>query len=169
MNPSERMNGIGDFDFFVGSWDVRHRRLRQWLAGCDDWDEFGSTTTCWSMFDGAANVDEISVPERGFTGLSLRLLDPARGDWTIYWANSRDGRLQPPVTGRFCDGVGRFHGDDVHEGQPVRVRYTWSDVTPASARWEQAYSADGEQTWEVNWIMEFARRAGRDDGAATRP
>jgi hypothetical protein len=163
------MNGIGDFDFFVGSWDVRHRRLRQWLAGCDDWDEFGSTTKCWSMFDGAANVDEISVPERGFTGLSLRLLDPARGDWTIYWANSRDGRLQPPVTGRFSDGVGLFHGDDVHEGQPVRVRYTWSDVTSASARWEQAYSADGEQTWEVNWIMEFTRRAGRDDRAATRP
>jgi hypothetical protein len=160
MNSSESMNGIGDFDFFAGSWDVRHRRLRQWLAGCDDWDEFGSTTRCWSLFDGAANVDELSVPERGFTGLSLRLLDPARGDWTIYWANSRDGRLQPPVTGRFSGGVGVFHGDDVHEGQPVRVRYTWSGITPASARWEQAYSADGEQTWEVNWIMEFTRRAG---------
>jgi hypothetical protein len=161
MNSSERMNGIGDFDFFAGSWDVRHRRLRQWLAGCDVWDEFGSTTECWSLFDGAANVDELSVPERGFTGLSLRLLDPARGDWTIYWANSRDGRLQPPVTGRFSGGVGVFHGDDVHQGQPVRVRYTWSGITPTSARWEQAYSADGEQTWEVNWIMEFTRRPGR--------
>jgi hypothetical protein len=164
MNSSENMNGIGDFDFLVGSWDVRHRRLRQWLAGCDDWDEFGSTTQGWPLFDGAGNVDEISVPERGFTGISLRLLDPARGDWTIYWANSRDGRLQPPVTGRFSGGVGVFHGDDVHEGQPVRVRYTWSGITPVSARWEQAYSADGEQTWEVNWIMEFTRRAG-----ATRP
>jgi hypothetical protein len=161
MNSSERMNGIGDFDFFAGSWDVRHRRLRQWLAGCDVWDEFGSTTESWSLFDGAANVDELSVPERGFTGLSLRLLDPARGDWTIYWANSRDGRLQPPVTGRFSGGVGVFHGDDVHQGQPVRVRYTWSGITPTSARWEQAYSADGEQTWEVNWIMEFTRRPGR--------
>jgi hypothetical protein len=160
MNSSETMNGIGDFDFLVGSWDVRHRRLRQWLAGCADWDEFGSTTQGWSLFGGAGNVDEISVPERGFTGLSLRLLDPARGDWSIYWANSRDGRLQPPVTGRFRDGVGLFHGDDVHEGKPVRVRYTWSDITPASARWEQAYSANGEQTWEVNWIMEFTRRAG---------
>jgi len=161
MNSSETMNGIGDFDFLIGSWDVRHRRLRQWLAGCDDWDEFGSTAACWSLFGGAANVDELSVPERGFTGMSLRLLDPARGDWSIYWANSRDGRLQPPVTGRFSDGVGLFRGDDVHEGRPVRVRYTWSGITSASARWEQAYSTDGEQTWEVNWIMEFARRAGR--------
>jgi hypothetical protein len=161
MNSSDKMNGARDFDFFAGSWDVEHRRLRQWLAGCDDWDEFGSTAECWPLFDGAANVDELSVPERGFTGLSLRLLDPARGDWTIYWANSRDGRLQPPVTGRFSGGVGVFHGDDVHEGRPVRVRYTWSGITAASARWEQAYSADGEQTWEVNWIMDFTRRADR--------
>jgi hypothetical protein len=164
MNSSDTMNGTGDFDFFVGSWDVRHRRLREWLAGCDDWDEFGSTTECWSLFGGAANVDELSVPERGFTGMSLRLFDPARGDWSIYWASSRDGRLQPPVTGRFRDGVGLFHGDDVYEGRPVRVRYTWSGITPGSARWEQAFSADGERTWEVNWIMDFTRRAG-----ATRP
>jgi hypothetical protein len=164
MNSSDTMNGTGDFDFFVGSWDVRHRRLREWLAGCDDWDEFGSTTECWSLFGGAANIDELSVPERGFTGMSLRLFDPARGDWSIYWASSRDGRLQPPVTGRFRDGVGLFHGEDVYEGRPVRVRYTWSGITPGSARWEQAFSADGERTWEVNWIMDFTRRAG-----ATRP
>ena len=101
------------------------------------------------------------MPERGFTGLSLRLLDPERGEWTIYWANSRDGRLQPPVTGRFRDGVGLFYGDDTHEGRAVRVRYTWSAITPVSARWDQAFSTDQGQTWEVNWIMEFTRRPGR--------
>lgn len=150
--------GRGDFDFFVGSWEGRQRRRRQWLAGCDDWEEFGSTSQCWSLFDGAANVDEVRVPDRGFTGVSLRLLDPARGEWSIYWANSRTGLLQPPVTGRFRDGTGTFYGDDNHEGQQVRVRYLWSDITPVSARWEQAFSADGEQTWEANWIMDFTRR-----------
>lgn len=153
-----RPPGAGDFDFFTGSWDVRHRRLKEPLTGSDDWDEFGATSECWPLFDGAANVDELRVPERGFTGLSLRLLDPARGEWTIYWANSRTGLLQPPVTGRFSGGVGLFHGDDVHDGRDVRVRYTWSAITPVSARWDQAYSADGEQTWEVNWIMDFTRR-----------
>ena len=151
-------SGTGDFDFFTGSWDVRHRRLRRWLAGCDEWEEFGATTECWPLFGGAANVDELQVPERGFTGLSLRLLDPERGEWTIYWANSRDGRLQPPVTGRFRDGVGLFYGGDTHQGRAVRVRYTWSGITPVSARWDQAFSTDQEQTWEVNWIMEFTRR-----------
>lgn len=150
--------GAGDFDFLAGSFDVRHRRLRAPLTGSDDWDEFGATSEGWLLFDGAANVDELRVPERGFTGLSLRLFDPALQEWTIYWANSRTGLLQPPVTGRFSGGVGLFYGDDVHEGQDVRVRYTWSGITSQAARWEQAYSADGEQTWEVNWIMELTRR-----------
>ena len=154
-------SGTGDFDFSTGSSDVRHRRLRQWLAGCGEWEEFSATTECWQLVGGAANVDELQVPERGFTRLSLRLLDPERGEWTIYWANSRDGRLQPPVTGRFRDGVGLFYGDDTHEGRAVRVRYTWSAITPVSARWDQAFSSDQGQTWEVNWIMEFTRRPGR--------
>jgi hypothetical protein len=161
MTSMQTQNGAGDFDFFTGSWNCRHRRLRQLLAGCDDWDEFGSTAECWPLFGGAANVDELKVPERGFTGMSLRLLDPERGEWTIYWANSRDGRLQPPVTGRFSGGMGVFYGDDTHQGRDVRVRYTWSGITADSARWEQAYSADGEQTWETNWVMEFTRRPAR--------
>ena len=70
----------GDFDFLVGSWDGRHRRLRKALAGCDEWDEFTSTTTCWPAFGGAANIDEITVSDRGFAGLTVRLLDPVAED-----------------------------------------------------------------------------------------
>ncbi|MEU9510940.1 hypothetical protein AB0D32_32210 [Micromonospora sp. NPDC048170] len=25
------------------------------------------------------------------------------------------------------------------------------------ANWEQAFSTDGERTWETNWVMEFTR------------
>lgn len=149
----------GDFGFFAGSWDGTHRRLRKALAGCTEWDEFVSTSECWSLFGGAANVDEVRIPDRGFSGLSVRLLDVASGQWSIYWANSRDGILQvPPVVGGFSDGVGLFYSDETYEGKPIRVRYTWSEITPASARWDQAFSADGGQTWETNWIMNFTRR-----------
>lgn len=152
--------GAGDFDFFVGSWEGRHRRLKVRLADCDDWDEFGSATRCWSIFGGAGNVDEMSAPDRGFSGLSVRLLDPATGNWSIYWVNSRDGALQlPPVVGGFEAGVGRFYSDEIQEGRPVRVRYTWSEITPVSARWDQAFSEDSGQSWETNWIAEFTRLA----------
>ena len=72
-----------------------------------------STTRCWSAFGGAANVDEVQFPEQGFSGLTVRLVDQSTGAWSIYWANSRDGILGVPVTGRFENGVGLFYADEV--------------------------------------------------------
>jgi hypothetical protein len=30
-------------------------------------------------------------------------------------------------------------------------------VDTPGPRWEQAFSGDGGETWETNWIMEFTR------------
>ena len=43
---------------------------------------------------------------------------------------------------------------------PILVRFLWSDITPTTCRWEQAFSVDDSATWEVNWIMESTRVAG---------
>jgi hypothetical protein len=147
---------VGDFDFLVGSWNVVSRRRASRLAGCDDWEEAPASSTCWRAFDGMANIDEF-VFSGGKRGLTLRLFDRATAEWSIYWAVNGRSTLDPPVVGRFTDGRGLFYGDDTHEGTPVRVRFIWSEITANSARWEQAFSADGETTWEVNWIMEFTR------------
>ncbi|MFF5175744.1 hypothetical protein ACFY3U_24385 [Micromonospora sp. NPDC000089] len=88
----------------------------------------------------------------------MRILDPARQEWSIYWMNSRRGVLEvPPMVGRFTDGVGTFFGDDTDDGQPVRCRFVCSGVTDRACRWEQAFSTDGERTWETNWTMDFTR------------
>jgi hypothetical protein len=63
------------------------------------------------------------------------------------------------VHGAFRDGVGRFEGEDVDDGRPVAVRFVWDEITPASARWRQAFSYDGGRTWEENWEMAFTRAA----------
>lgn len=149
---------MNDFDFLAGSWNVASRRRRLFLARCEEWDEFPATSQCLRLFDGAANVDWISFHTLDSTGVTLRLFQPDRQEWSIYWASSRDGILQPPVVGRFDDGEGRFYGDDTYDGKDIRVRYIWSDITPTTARWEQAFSADQERTWEINWIMTFTRR-----------
>jgi hypothetical protein len=94
------MSSAREFDFLHGRWRVSHRRLRERLAGCDDW-------------------------------LSL--------------------------TGTFASGIGTFFGDDTHGGRAIRVRFLWSSPGARSARWEQAFSADGGQTWETNRVMDFAR------------
>jgi hypothetical protein len=45
-------------------------------------------------------------------------------------------------------------------GRPIRVRFVISDITENSARFEQAFSGDGGQTWEVNWIAVDTRIEG---------
>ena len=98
-------------------------------------------------------------------GAALRLFDPAKGKWIIYWAdNLNPGVLQPPVIGSFKGDVGEFYGDDELNGKKIRVRYIWK--RGISPRWEQAFSADGGKTWETNWIMTFTRNK---DSAATKP
>jgi len=161
MKDVQTVTGTHDFDFLVGTWEAAGRRLTEILAGSTEWDEFPATAVARVFFDGAGSFDLVDFPTKGWSGISLRLFDPETEKWTIYWANSRTGRLQPPVTGRFVDSRGEFYGDDTHDGTPdgtpVRARYVWSEITPTSARWEQAFSPDGGQSWETNWVMELTR------------
>ena len=39
----------------------------------------------------------------------------------------------------------------------IVVRYTWSGITTPTPRWEQAFSEDGGETWETNFVSEFTR------------
>jgi hypothetical protein len=146
-----------DFDFLVGQWSVTHRCLKTLLNGSDEWSEFPGIAASRTHFSGAVSIDEFDFPGRGNRGLAIRLRDPQTGVWSIYWVDSRDGRLQPPVHGTFDAGIGTFYGDDEHDGRAIRVRYIWSDVTEQSARWQQAFSADAGRTWETNWVMHFTR------------
>jgi len=99
------------------------------------------------------------VPGGPYRGVSLRSYDSTTGQWAIWWLDSRDpfAALDPPMKGRFTNGGAYFYADDTFKGKPIRVRFTWSHITANSAHWEQAYSADGGQTWETNWITDFDR------------
>lgn len=150
-------DGRHDFDFYFGDWSIRNERLKGRLIGCTDWERFDATQTCRPVLGGVGNLDEFGGSD-GFLGMTLRLYDLERHHWNIYWASNRTGTLEPPVTGVFEDGVGTFFGRDVHRGIPVVVRFTWFDITPRSASWDQAFSTDDGQTWETNWRMRMTRR-----------
>ncbi|WP_406356636.1 hypothetical protein [Streptomyces sp. NBC_00658] len=154
------MSSAHDFDFFQGEWDVHYRRRTDFLDTDSDWEEFGATSRGWSLFDGAGNIDEMDVAVQDWKALTLRLFDPATEEWSLNWSTNRTGKLFPPVTGRFGpDGRGEFYGDDTHDGKDVRVRFVWSGISDSTARWEQAFSVDGQRTWVTNWVMDFTRRA----------
>lgn len=151
-------NGAGDFDFFVGSWTSVQRRLEKPLTGSSQWLESAATTQSWQVLGGAGNIDEVRFLDWDFTGLSVRLYKPQTREWSIYWASTRIGELAlPPVVGGFTDGVGLFYSEEDYEGQPITVRYKWSDITPVTLHWEQAFSTDGRHSWETNWTADFTR------------
>ncbi|MEU1231732.1 hypothetical protein [Streptomyces sp. NPDC005828] len=148
----------GGFAFLDGKWRVHNRRLADFLDPESGWKEFVGHTTGRLFRDGRAHVDEIVFPSEGFSGLTLRLYEPETGEWTLNWSDSRTGRLDPPVRGRFAaDGTGEFHGTDSSAGRPVRVRFRWSGITADAARWEQAFAPLDTDAWVTNWVMDFSR------------
>jgi hypothetical protein len=156
------MDNHNGFSFLTGTFDVVNRWRRDFLDpgdGDDRWEEFPGVSRASVHFDGGASFDEIEFPTKGFAGLTLRLYDPAADTWSLYWSSKRTGTLFPPVVGRFGpDGVGVFHGDDTHDGRPVRVRFVWSEITATGAHWAQAFSVDDGRTWLDNWHMYLTRR-----------
>ncbi len=158
------MSDVSDFDFWLGEWKVRNRWLRERLAGSDEWEEFEATVVARQILGGLGNEDEFRTGHAGgFIGMSFRFFDAKTREWSIYWADSRrPGLLDPPVLGSFSGDVGVFHGDDTCGGRPIRVRFTWSGVTTATPRWEQAFSDDGGETWETNWVMESTPAGGAE-------
>ena len=148
-----------DFDFLVGTWAVKHRRLKQRLANSQEWEVFDGTLSAQLSMGGQAILDEnlLHAPAGTYRALTLRTFNPATQKWSIWWFDSRrPNELDPPLVGAFQHGVGTFYADDTHEGKPIRVRFVWTH-SGATARWEQAFSADAEQSWEPNWIMDFTR------------
>jgi len=158
--PPEAADHARDWDWLVGKWNVRHHRLKVRLAGNTEWEEFKGTCTMWPTMGGLGNVDDnvLELPSGTYRAVGLRAFDPATQRWAIWWLDERNPtHIEPPVYGSFKNGAGVFLGEDTFNGNPIQVRFTWSEITRNSARWEQAFSPDGGASWEVNWKMEFSR------------
>ncbi len=161
------VSGPHDFDFLVGRWHVHHRRLREMLSERRQWVEFEGTSVVQKVLGGYGIVDDnvIEFPDGTYRGAGLKSFDAKSGLWSIWWLDSRFplGPLDPPVRGGFESGTGMFFADEILKGRPVRVRFTWSAITPSTCHWEQAFSTDGgaswETNWETNWVMDFRRTA----------
>lgn len=151
-----------DFDFLFGTWNVRHHYLKGRLVNSTEWLEFDGTLVAWPTLGGAGNVDDniINKPTGTYRAITVRTFDAKTQNWSIWYIDGRSpASLDPPVVGRFVNGIGTFVCDDVQNGKPVKVRYQWFADKPEHPRWEQAFSPDGGATWEVNWRMEYVRTA----------
>src|SRR5579875_2560484 len=155
---AERM---GLYAWLIGSWELdvigylddgtERRRPGEWHFG-------------W-VLEGRAIQDVWIVPARRarqpgadraaqFWGMTLRVYDPRTDTWRIAWSN--------PASQTYATMIGRRAGEDIvqdgrdADGNPVR--WSFSEIAPASFRWRGEVSKDGGATWRLRSEF-FARRA----------
>ena len=149
------LGDVHDFDYFVGGWITKQRRLKARGVGSRDWEEFPAVECLTPYLDGLATVDELYMPTKKRAGLTVRVFDVESHRWSIYWVSGESGPLDP-VVGGFQGNHGEFYAQDEDDHRPVKVRYTWDKIDRDHARWQQAFSFDN-RTWETNWIGDFTR------------
>jgi hypothetical protein len=160
LQASAPRDGQHDFDPLIGKWRYHLKRRLHPLTGSNEWVELDGTGECFKVWDGRANLDTIEVdgPTGHIEGLTLRLYNPQSRQWSLYWANSKDGTMGgPPQIGEFKDGRGEFYAQDTFNGRAILIRYVWTGLNSSSPHFEQSFSDDGGKTWEVNWITDQTR------------
>jgi hypothetical protein len=129
--------------------------LYGWLIG--DWrfdatvhKDDGSTHTgegeihfVWALDDRA--IQDVWILPGVFYGTTLRVYDPAIDAWHILWSD--------PQRQVYTRQTGRAQGKDIVQlGQAdsgVPLRWTFTDITPASFRWLGERSLDGGVSWQL--------------------
>jgi len=152
-------DGRHDFDFNIGTWKTHVSRLLDPLTESSAWVEYEGTSVVRNVWNGHASLFELDVDGAvgHIEGVGLRLYNSKSRQWTLNWANSHDGALTQPMVGGFKNRRGEFFDQESFNRRTIFARNSFSDITPGSSRFEQAFSNDGGKTWETNWVMTFTR------------
>jgi hypothetical protein len=148
----------GDFDFQIGEWEVKHRRLKDLFSNCNQWVEFKGTSSVQKILGGLGNLEDNTLhsPGASFNAIALRSFNIETSEWSIWWLDGRyPGELGVPVVGKFIDGIGLFIADDFLEGMHIKIQFKWDSQNPEQPRWEQSFSKNNGISWETNWTMDF--------------
>ena len=155
---SAARDGQHDFDWDIGTWKTHQRRLLHPLTGSTTWVEYNGTDVVRKIWDGAnSGVVEADGPSGHLEIFTLRLYNPQAHQWGISFTNPATGTMGVPSVGEFRDGRGEFYDQEMYNGRAILLRFSISDITPTSCRFEQAFSDDGGKTWEVNFIVTETR------------
>jgi hypothetical protein len=148
-----------DFDFYIGKWRVKNRKLKTRLNGCTEWDEFEATDEVYKTLNGLGNIGHFrtTIAGKSFEGMTVRLFNPETKLWSIYWADSSKGILDVPVVGSFSENTGQFYTKDIFEGREILMVFNWDKTDRDNPVWSQAFSADNGKSWEWNWYMHASR------------
>ena len=158
QSASAQRDARHDFDWDIGTWKTHQRRLLHPLSGSTTWVEYNGTDLVKKIWDGAnEGLVEADGPAGHLEIYTLRVYNPDSHQWNIYFTNPATGTLSPPAVGEFKNGKGKFYDQESFQGRAILVRFSVSDMAANSCRFEQAFSADGGKTWEVNFMVTETR------------
>jgi len=148
-----------DFDFYIGKWNIKNRKLKERLNNCNEWTEFDSTDYTSHLLKGFANMNKFSATfdAEPFEGIAIRLFNPQTKLWSIYWADSNAVSFDPPMVGSFDGNIGKLYCKDTFKDQDIIVLFHWDKTDIDNPIWSQAFSTDKGKTWEWNWYMYASR------------
>jgi len=151
-----------DFDFEIGTWKTHLKRRLHPLTGTNEWVEYDGTTVVRKVWDGKSNLVELEVDGKAghIEGASWRLYNPEARQWSLNFSNSVVGTLSTPTIGEFKNGRGEFYSSETLGPRSILVRFVIAPRDADTCDFEQAFSADGGKTWEVNWIATDTRVRG---------
>ena len=155
-------DGSHDFDFLIGDWRAHVRRLPERLVGSNNWVEYDGISNHKKLLDTNANFEEFDVRSTDgklrIKAQTLRMYNPETHQWSIYGLELDKGSLEtPPLVCSLAGDHLELFNQQLWKGRVVLVRYVWRSISPKAAHMDQAFSADGGRTWEVNWICELTR------------
>src|SRR6266702_6252191 len=106
-------DGAYDFDFLIGNWKARVRRLPDRLVGSTTWVEYNGISNHKKILDTNANFEEFEVdnPEKHLhiKAQTLRLYNPDSHQWSIYLLDLDRGALNlPPVVANLMGTAASF-------------------------------------------------------------
>jgi len=150
-----------DFDFFVGEWEasvVRYAPDGSVLL------EHEAHWSAQSLFDGRM-IEDRFVPRTGdgeigaVITLRTYCVDSEQWEMVFLWAQQPIPSLVNFVGNRI-EGEMILTGDHAGpEGQAIRSRIRFFEITSGSFSWEHAVSVDGSDPWHVHTAMDARRQS----------
>ena len=156
INIPSSTSSKDDFNFLMGNWTIRNRKLKTRLNNCNDWIEFEAEWKIKAMLNGLGNIENYYaiIDDKPFEGVALRFFDQKTKLWSIYWCDiNSTGILGAPISGSFYGDLGVFYQKDRFNNKEILIKYEWDISDLNNPIWRQGVSEDNGETWEWNWYM----------------
>lgn len=142
----------GDFDFWVGSWDLT------WDSGNGVTGK--GTNHVEKILDGKVIQENFAATDAGamtgFKGTSLSVYNPNTKTWRQAWADNQGG---------YFDFTGEIQGDrkifktkpQIRDGKEIIMRMLFYAITEDQITWDWERTDDGGENWTLQWRINYKR------------